>query len=174
MPQKSKKQTSAVKPAAAPHGKVLVSWSFPEYPIYQRSVGWYLGMGLLGGFLVLYAVFTANFLFAVIIVLVALIIFVHSSNKPEIVNFEMTEDGIGLGESFYSHKNIKNFWLVYEPPEVKKLYFEFKSGWRPHLSVPLGNQDPVRLRKTLLQYLTEDLSRQHEPFSDQLGRLFKL
>ncbi|MBI4414887.1 MAG: hypothetical protein HY566_01455, partial [Candidatus Kerfeldbacteria bacterium] len=75
---------------------------------------------------------------------------------------------------FYSYKDLATFWVVYEPPEVKRLFFTFKSSIRPHLAVPIEDQNPVAIRKTLQRYITEDLEREGEPATDALGRALKL
>ena len=84
------------------------------------------------------------------------------------------EDGIQAGENFYAYRDLKSFWIIYEPPEVKTLYFDFKSAWRPRLPVPLAEENPVEVRRFLLKYLEEDLSRESEPTSDALSRLLRL
>lgn len=155
-------------------GQVLMSWKFPEYPIYQRSENWFFWMGLLGGFLILYSIFTANFLFAVIVVLIALIVFAQSHLSPSAITFEISESGLKLGEGFYPWREIQDFAILYHPPEVMKIYINFKSPWRPHLSVPLDNQDPVKVRKILVKYLPENLDQHTETFSDQFSRLLKM
>ena len=124
--------------------------------------------------IILYSIFTANFLFAVIIVLIALIIFAQSHLSPIPIDFEISEDGLKLGDGFYPWREIKDFTILYQPPDVMKIYIDFKSNWRPHLSVPLDNQDPVKVRKILVKYLPENLERQAEPFSDQFSRLLKM
>ncbi|KKU49315.1 MAG: hypothetical protein UX68_C0001G0063, partial [Parcubacteria group bacterium GW2011_GWA2_46_9] len=71
-------------------------------------------------------------------------------------------------------KDLKSFWIIYEPPEVKMLYFDFKNAWRPRLPIPLQDENPIEVRRLLLKYLEEDLSRESEPTSDALSRLLRL
>ncbi len=155
-------------------GKTLVSWSMPEFPVYQRSPDWFFAMGLLGGILILYSVFTGNFLFAVIIVLTALIVFTRSHTQPAMIDFSVMEDGVKVGDVFYKYRELRDFFIIYNPPEVKTIFFDFKSSWRPHMAIPLYNQDPVKVRKALLEHLDEDLKREEEPVSDQIARFLKM
>lgn len=154
--------------------KILLSWKFPEFPIYQRGTNWYIWMGLVGGALIIYAIITANFLFAIILVLGALILFVRSHGQPRAIEFTITDMGLSVGETFYPYKEIKNFWIVYEPPEVKSLYIDLRSAFRPHLLIPLEDEDPVKIRKILLKYIVEDTDRDTEPLADQISRLLKM
>ena len=53
------------------------------------------------------------------------------------------------------------------------LYINPKSMWRPHIGIPLLDNDPNHVREALLTYLPEDLEQEDEPTSDFLGRLLK-
>ena len=90
------------------------------------------------------------------------------------VSFKITEDGIVINGKLYEYKVIKNFYIIYEPPEVKTLYFEPKSLLSPRIPIALEDQNPVEIRQILRQYLTEDIDREDEPVSDQTSRLLKL
>ena len=90
------------------------------------------------------------------------------------VSFKITEDGIAINGKLYEYKVIKNFYIIYEPPEVKTLYFEPKSLLSPRIPIALEDQNPVEIRQILRQYLTEDIDREDEPVSDQTSRLLKL
>ena len=70
-------------------------------------------------------------------------------------------------------KELKDFWIVYEPPFVKNLYIEHKNALTPRIVVPIEDADPVEIRRALLDYLDEN-GRTEEPLGDLLGRVFKL
>lgn len=157
------------------HGETLVSWSIPEYEQHDRSVGWYFFAVLVGIALLVWALVTASYLFAIIILMTAVILYRQASQKPAMLRFTITEDGLELGDRhFYSYKDLATFWIVYEPPDVKRLFFTFKSSVRPYLAVPIENQNPVAIRQSLKRYLPEDLEREGEPATDALGRALKL
>ena len=82
-------------------------------------------------------------------------------------------DGGSVDRDFFPWDELGRFWIVYQPPEVKKLFFRFKSSIRPIISVLLEKENPVSIRKTLLEYLAEDPNGE-EPASDQFSRVFKL
>ncbi len=156
------------------YGKKLISWNFPEFIKYERSRGWYVIALIIGGLLLLYAVVTVNFLFALIVIIVAVILFLKTSEEANNIEFTIYEAGIKVGEKFYEYKELKNFYLIYEPPEVKSLYLDFQSSLRPRLQIPLEDKNPVKVREILLDYLNEDLDKENEPISDGLGRILKL
>ena len=161
------------KNQAPDRGQVLFSWSFSEFPRYERNQSWYVWLAVAVIFLLIYSFFAANFLFGLITLITALIILLfHQTNGK--VEFRITEDGILVNQRFYEYKTLKNFYIIYEPPEVKTLYFEPKSIFSPRVPIDLGSQDPVKIREILKQYLAEDLERENEPLSDQTSRLLKL
>lgn len=162
-------------------GTVLRSWVIPEYTQHERSRRWFVVASLVGVVLIVISLWTPNwffttpnFMFMVIIILTAVTIFVQHQNLPPQLVVTLSEEGIAIGESFYTYRELGSFWVIYEPPHVKTLYFHFQSAWRPRLPVPLEDEDPSEIRRILLQYLPEDLERESEPTSDALARFFRL
>ncbi|MFH1046967.1 MAG: hypothetical protein V1738_01590 [Patescibacteria group bacterium] len=152
----------------------IVTWEIDESDRYRRGKAWYGSMVLIGGGLLIYAVASANFLFALLILMFALVIYLTSLKPPENLTVEISLDGVKVGETFYPYRDIKRYWFVYDPPEVKNLYLDFKAVAKPMLSLPLMDQNPNRIRQILSQYLPEDFEENEEPFMDFLGRILKL
>jgi len=155
------------------YGQVLLSWRFAEFPSYERNTGWYIWGGIILIIFLIFSIWTSNFLFALITVMIAMTVLLFQRNNGQ-VQFEITEDGILLNKKFYSYEVLKNFYIIYQPPEVKTLYFEPKALLQPRIPISLEDQDPVKVREILLQYLEEDLDQEDEPLSDFFSRLFKL
>jgi hypothetical protein len=131
-------------------------------------------MGGVALLLVGYAFVSANYLFALIIVLFVIILYLHNLQEPLAVPFAITTAGIIVGKKFYRYSELKNFWIIYQPPLVKNLYFTLNQVFRHRLQVPLLDHDPRPIRDYLSQYLSEDLEQEEEPLSDRMARLFKL
>jgi len=155
-------------------GTTLLTWKFPEVPRYVRSRAWYVWMTMAGGALFIWSIYDRNFLFGVIVVLALTIVFFQSRQSPRILTAEITDEGIAVGKDFFGYDDIRNFWIIYKPPVVKMLYVTFKSNFRPVLGIALEDADPVKIRKELLRFTSEDLEREDEPASDAYGRLFKM
>ncbi len=156
------------------HGSVLLEWEFYDRPYYQRGRLWYSVMLIIGSLLLLYALITANFLFALIVVMFALVIYVSTIFEPAKLRFTVTEDGIEMGDSFVPFREVEKFWFYYDPPVVKNLYLEFNNTFRPRMRVDLGEQNPNRVREALARFIREDLEQVDEPLSDIISRIFKL
>ena len=154
-------------------GRPIFSWQMSEYNQYERGTYWYLIMGVVCLGLIIYAVLTANFLFALIILLFAFIIVLREFYAPAKITFAITDSGIAVGEQFYPFKSLSKFYIIYEPPMSKFLYFNFKT-LSPPLSIFLDEQNPITIREYLLEYMDEDLEKEDEHVTDTLNRLFKL
>lgn len=155
-------------------GRVVASWSVNEYERYDRGPFWYgvactAGLGLL-----IWALVTQNFLFAIIVVMFAVLIGLATFRHPRRVPVVLTDLGIGVGKRFWPWKELKSFWFIYDPPQVKTLYVGFRHSVTPHLNLPLENENPLPIRENLLRFLPEDLTKDEEPLSDWLARLLKL
>ena len=152
-----------------------ISWRVPEYDKHEKGRGWYIFYSIVALLLILYSFLSGNFLFAVIIIIAAIVIVLRDGQEPDLVKISLTEEGIIVGRKFYDYDEFKNFSIVYKPKqETKSLYFEFNNSLRPRLSIPLKKMNPLLIRKNLLKYLPEDLDRTDRPLSEELGKLFKL
>ncbi|MEK7213463.1 MAG: hypothetical protein AAB678_03450 [Patescibacteria group bacterium] len=155
-------------------GQVIYQWSVKEYEQYERDGRWYWMMGIPGAALLVYAILAANYLFALVVVLFAIILFMHGIAEPVQVDFAITNTGLVLGRKYYKYNELSDFWIIYTPPEVKNLYFSVRTLTKHRLQISLLDNDPRPIRDYLKQYLVEDLEQEEEPLSDKIGRLFKL
>ncbi|HSR89327.1 MAG TPA: hypothetical protein VLK22_02920 [Candidatus Udaeobacter sp.] len=155
-------------------GEVIFDWVVNEYEKHDRSKGWYAIMAIIGIALLLYSIIYGNYLFTLIVVLFGIVLFLQDMQEPMEVQFAITEAGIVVGSIYYPFKEINNYWIIYNPPEVKNIYFSTKSLLKHRLQVPLADNDPRPIRDFLNQFLVEDLEQEEEPLSDRLGRVFKL
>lgn len=155
-------------------GNPLHEWTIQEYEQYERGKRWYILMGIIGVISLLYALISGNFLFALVIVLFAIILFLQSHQHPPQLPFVITDLGLIVGRRFHPYTELENFSIVYRPPEVKVIFFETKSALEPTLRIPLLDVDPIEIRFSLLEYLPENTGREDEPISDQIARNLRL
>ncbi|MCG2686927.1 hypothetical protein L6278_02190 [Candidatus Parcubacteria bacterium] len=154
--------------------KNLISWKFPEHTAPNRTKSWYIWATLFFLAMLLYAVLTANFLFGLIIIMLTIIMFILHNKEPLEIEFKITQDGIEIGNQNQTFKDLENFWIVYDPPHVKNLYFKFKATLKPTLIIPLLDQNPIKVREILKEYLLEDLDKESESTTETLARILKL
>jgi len=154
-------------------GKVFFSWTIPEFTEHQRSGLWYLIASVLAIILIIYCIFTANYFFALVIILATFIIFLKKYSQPREILVQITANGLIIGNQYFNYEDLQNFYIIYNPP-IKKLYFKLKRLTPDDLSVPLFDNNPIPIRVKLLKYLDEDLNKEHQTVSDIFETLFKL
>ena len=155
------------------HGALLGSWGFLEHDRHERGMWWYIITSVVLLALIAYSIYDQNYLLTVILVLALLVFVITELRGPDTRTFSAYEDGLQVGTAFYPFTEIRNFFIIYEPPDVKMLYFDPKSIFRPMVGVPILDEDPNDLRTVLLEFIPEDIDREHEPVGDFLGRFFK-
>jgi len=154
-------------------GDLLFEWEVPEFEEQSRGIVWYMLMFAITIILLGISVWTGNFLFALIIILAIFIVFLKSYSPNRNLKFKIYDRGLMLGKEFYEFKDVESFYIIYDPPVVKKLYFVVK-GFGPDLSLPLNDMNPLVVRKKLLDYLEEDLDKEDETLDDHLNKFLKL
>jgi len=163
-----------LKEVEKPYGEVFASWSFPRFVRHERGRWWYLIAGLIIIGLLTYALLSRNFLFALIIILGTGVFLILERRELDEATLAITEDGIVLDNVLWPYEDLRNFWLVYEPPTVKTLYINPRNALRGRMSIPIQDQNPVAIRQALLTYLPEDPERVQESFTDFTSRILKL
>lgn len=155
-------------------GELVFAWNVKEYQRHDRSHRWYVYAAIIGGLLLLYSVVSGNYLFALVVVLFGIILFLQDAQEPQDIFFAITEAGIVIEDKFYPFKEITGYWIVYNPPEVKHIYFTTKNLLRHRIRVELLDNDPLPIRDFLNQFIVEDLDQEEEPISDRLRRVLKI
>jgi hypothetical protein len=164
-----------------------IKWQIPEYRIPDRPKTWYSAALVLVVALLFSCFFTitnwrpvflgyqSNFLFALVIILSAVVMIINENRPPKIIDIKIDSEGITVGSKFYDYDAFRHFSVIYKPKQsVKSLYMEFKNPITPRLSIPLRSLDPLKIRNFLVKYLDEDLERTEPPLSEQLTNRLKL
>lgn len=155
-------------------GQDAFVWETPAWERHERGKNWYVLMTLGAVLLALYGVFTSNYLFSFIIILIAIILVLAGNEPPHAHLIQVGNNGVVVDGRLYFYDDLHNFSIIYHPPETKVLYLEHRRPIQPRLRISLGDEDPVAIRSHLRQFLTEDLDLQDEHFSDTLAKLLKL
>lgn len=155
-------------------GDILHEWDVNEYEQYERPRNWYLVVGGLGLALVLFGVFTNNFLFTLIILLAGIIVFMQSQQTPLQVPVALTNRGIIIGRRFYSYDEFTEFYILFIPGQVKALFLETSSILQPRIQLPLDDVDATDIRETLRMYIEENFEKEEEPVSEQMRKMWRI
>lgn len=155
-------------------GNTLITWHFPEFEKPERSALWYIIMLVASAVFIIIAIMSSNFLFAVIIVMTIVILILQEKKDPIELDISIMEAGIQIGEKFYKYKDIGKFFIIYEPPTISSLYIQMKTRLAPKINIPLGEQNPIKIRDILLNFISEDVDIDEEPFEDYMSKVLKI
>lgn len=154
---------------------VFARWQVYESDNHQKSKKWFVLAGLIFTALLIYAFFTKNFSFAVILIIAAAIIIIKDNQPTKVLDVRLSYKGVKVGDRFFDIDKLKKFAIIYKPEQDKKaLIFEFKNGLHPEMIIPFNEVNPLPIRENLLKYLEEDLERDDIPTTDMINRLLKL
>lgn len=150
--------------------EILMEWEAPEFIQYPRPKSWYISLLILAVALIIYSIITANYLLAIIIVILAVVINSLTRKEPENLKVAVTKKGIKINEKLYTFESdLGSFWVLYNPPDLKTINFARQQRFLPEISIQLERQNPLKIREFLLDYLSEDVEKE-EHMADRVSR----
>lgn len=103
-----------------------------------------------------YIYFQRNFLTSVFFFLIALIVLIFAFKEKRIIGWEINRHGIGIDTSFLPYQELKSFWIEYQPGAIKEMSFQGKKWHQSYIKIPLNQEDPLKIRELLLEFLPEE------------------
>jgi len=147
----------------------IIEWAAPEFEYYQKSKSWFIVGGSIAALILLWALWSNNILFALVIGLAYFSLAVFAMKKPRQLQLSVDFRGVRIDNLLYSYDDLKSFWIFYNPPFTKELSLRSRKKLMPYVKIPLGDESPVEIRKILLKYLPE---RKHkESAVDNLAKM---
>src|SRR3989344_1475323 len=144
-------------PKEAEHNTALLSWHAEEYCKTHRHPKWFWALGAITGTLVIIALFLLqNYFFAFFLVIAGLLIGWFAVRIPRTIRFGIVKDGIMIDQRLHEFKEMKSFWIFYDPPLFNELSIVTKKVIMPHLVIQLGEMPSEKIRNTLRQFLLEE------------------
>ena len=134
---------------------VICKWRAVEHEIQEKDQRWYLTAGLILAAIVIYAIFTDGLVMAITFILIGVVGYIIMNKKPREINFYITDDGVIADKEIYEFEEIRSFWIFYEVQGLKAISLHIKSKFLPYVHIPLGNEDPTKIREILLNYIEE-------------------
>jgi len=136
-------------------GPVQVAWSglLRDYSPNMRAIAIFAVILFgVGTFFIFFQknIFATAFFFAASIFLLA-----SAKKKPPEADFVVGPLSVKVGPSEHAFKDIKSFWVEYNPEGTKELSLQLKKWYLPYLKIPLHHQNPVQIRMILLKFIPE-------------------
>ncbi len=150
----------------------LISWQARDHLSGERSYLWYITVIIIGLALMIWALWTFNFLFAFFVLIATVALIIASSRQPKIYNISIFPHGVeieGLPPLYFS--DIESFWIF---PATNPPILSLRP--RHHIQFPtyllLENINPEKIHEVLLNYIPEQ--EEELPFVERLTQLIGL
>lgn len=147
----------------------LFSWHAQEHAHRPKSPRWFIVLAVIVTGLVVFFLFTYNFMGAITTALVGILLYWIAQRKPALVHYRIMVDGVAIGSMLYHYRELLAFNIVYEPNETRTVIVRSQRRFTPLLHMEIGEADPVAIRDILIEFLPEDQNL-HEPIADILAR----
>ncbi|OGI92486.1 hypothetical protein A2933_01090 [Candidatus Nomurabacteria bacterium RIFCSPLOWO2_01_FULL_46_18] len=153
-----------------------LEWSAPEYEEKERSRDWFWALGVIIVTAALTSIIFQNYFFAALIVLGGALLWIFAKRPPEIITYELNNQGLKIKTRLYSYENIKSFWVQNEEKEGKilkpLLFLHTERFFMPIISIPIEKAHAFSLREIFLaKNVPEEEMREHlsEKIMESLG-----
>mgnify|MGYP001581262566 FL=1 len=146
-------------------------WSAYEHEHVPRGSDWFWALGIVAVSAALTSILFHNVLFAILIVAAATILSMLANVPPDLMQFEISDRGIRVGETLHRYKEIISFW-VEEETDAPLLLVDTTKFMAPNLIIPLENIDPHVVR-TYLQKRAQEVHMK-EPVAHKILEFFGL
>ena len=163
-PARNKTETASfeadIKNTRPDHDSVnLISWEAPtfNYNPNKKYLALVIIFIFLGAGTLLFL--KKDFLLVIFLVLYALMLIFYANKKPEVSKITLNQSSIKIDDQIYYYRNIKSFWLDYEPSGLKELSIEPKKWYLPYIKIPIEKENPLNIRSLVLNYVQE---KEHE------------
>lgn len=122
--------------AKAKQGEPRITWQTEEYNHREKGPDWFWALGVIALAGAAIAVISHNVLFAIFIILAAVILGVYAARRPKIIEIVISDTGIKIRDYFYPYEKLKGF-AVDEHDLGNHLIIESDRALTPVISIPL-------------------------------------
>ena len=158
-----------------------VSWKIKEPIFSPKSRELLRAFSIIGIAVIIFSVILKNYLFILLVALIALIIYFSKNKEQDMVDFRLDKEGLQISGKFYPYSSFESFWIfparnasrseAGRPADSEReLALRYKSKIMPLLAIPFRNEDEFKIQNLLENYLEE--SEEKESLTDLLRKRF--
>lgn len=152
--------------------QLILGWSAPAVTNHDRSKKWYAIAGSIMGILVLQAIWTGNWSFVIVLMLMCAVYVAVHKKEPGNHTMEFWFNGLQYDGKFFAWNQFAGYWMLQGEGYVE-LRLAKKEGNPKELMIQLGEITPDEIRMILNTFLPEFSDRIERPL-DTLIRLLKI
>jgi hypothetical protein len=151
-------------------------WSALEYEEKERSQDWFWALGIIIVTSSIASIIFESYFFAVLLILGGLLLGFFAAKKPDLITYELNDNGLKIGSRLYPYENIKAFWLQadFTPgSDVKPIFFiHSERAFMPILSIPINLDIAEDIHSTMSEKEIAEVEMKEHPsekIMDALG-----
>jgi len=151
---------------------VLFEWIVPSYPQSEKSLGWYISMGVFVMVFVIYGLFFSDeygWIISVTFLILAGVYYLSEMKPAPLVKVSVSDLGIRFGALFYAYDQIRSFWII-NTEEVRKLHLNTYKGVSREVDILVPEDIRMSMLRDFLRTHIREEEGRKERFSDQLIR----
>ncbi len=158
-------QPEDLTPASPPE----VRWTASEFIAHHKTAGWY-GLLFVAAFVaagLVYLLTRGDKISSVVVIVAAIFFAITASRKPRVLDYEVSNSGITIGQRFYAYGSFRSFSIV-EDGAFSSISFMPLKRFMPAITIYYAQDDEDRIVEVLGRYLPIEPARQ-----DALDRFVK-
>lgn len=130
-------------------------WSAYEHEHVERGNDWFWALGIVAVCIAVISILFHDVLFAVLILLAAGILGLLANTPPDLVEFDISDRGIKVGDTLHRYEEILAFWINEEKGPHPLLLIDTTKFMAPNLIIPIHDIEPERIRDFLRERVPE-------------------
>ncbi len=150
----------------------VIEWIAPASPQGIKTMGWYVFMGMMVLFFVVYGLLSQDsysWVISVTFLLMAGVYYFFEMKPKGYLRISISELGIFYAGQFYAFSQIKSFWILNDP-DHRALHFRTYAGALRELSILIPIEVDIGKVREYLKFQIPEEEGRRESFSDQLIR----
>lgn len=134
---------------------VPIRWRAYEHEHVERDTNWFWALGIFSVCTALISIILGNFFFGVLILVAAGTLAVLAKSPPPLVEFELSDRGIKVGETMHRYEEIISFWVEDHDADPPVLLVDTVKWLSPNLVIPIRDVDAGEVRAYLAERTEE-------------------
>jgi hypothetical protein len=136
-------------------GAAPIRWRAYEHEHIERTGDWFWALGIFAVATALICVLFGNYLFGILIVVAAFTLGILAKSPPPLVEFELSDRGIRVGDTMHRFEEILAFWVEDHDATPPVLLVDTVKWLSPNLVIPLDGVDEKLVRAFLVERAEE-------------------
>ena len=147
-----------------------LSWSALEYEDKDRNADWFWALGVIVITSSIASIVFGDYFFAALLIISGLLLGFFAVKKPDMVIYELDENGLKIRNRLYPYQNIKSFWVRVNVKPM--LFVKSERLFMPIISIPIEDNMAEEIHSVLFsQNIPEEEMKEHpsEKIMEVLG-----